>query len=115
MDNQSRQTIYGAMLDNWRRQVFERDNHTCQICGRQGYINAHHMDGWGWCVARRFDVTNGVTLCAGKNGCHEKFHRKYGRGRNTEKQFKEFKASQYKGASTILWMLNDAKQKEEGA
>ena len=53
----------------WRRQVFERDNYTCQDCGESGvYVEPHHI------VPRRidkekvFDITNGITLC---RPCHQ--------------------------------------------
>ena len=60
----------------WTKCVKERDNHTCQLCGaRDGelnangkptIINAHHVIGRR-CKALRFDVRNGLALCA---GCH---------------------------------------------
>lgn len=75
--------------DEWRKEVFERDNYTCQCCGdnRGGNLIGHHKDGYDWCVERRIDVTNGVTLC---ENCHKKFHSIYGYGGNTEQQFEEF-------------------------
>ena len=73
----------------WRKQVFERDNYTCQCCGdnKGGNLNAHHKDGYHWCEERRHDVTNGVTLC---EDCHKEFHSIYGYRNNTEEQYKEF-------------------------
>lgn len=72
----------------WRKRVFKRDKHTCVVCGYKGNeINAHHLDGWNWCEERRFDITNGVTLC---KACHIKFHKNFGYGYNTEIQFNEF-------------------------
>jgi len=76
-------------LRQWRVLVFKRDNYTCQICGnRSCNLNAHHLDGWHWCKERRFDLSNGVTLCS---KCHKDYHSKYGRKNNTEQQFIEFK------------------------
>ena len=76
-------------IDEWRKQVFERDNYTCQHCGdNKGHnLVAHHKDGYNWCEERRTDVDNGETLC---NKCHKEFHSIYGYGNNTEQQYKEW-------------------------
>lgn len=71
----------------WRSSVYKRDGYKCVACLQKGYLNAHHLDGWNWCVERRYDVTNGVTLCW---RCHAAFHRQYGRGDNTSFQFEAF-------------------------
>lgn len=69
------------------RTVFKRDNYTCRCCGSKNNIEAHHLDGFNWCVNRRTDVTNGVTLCS---DCHRDFHNKYGIGDNTQQQYEEW-------------------------
>lgn len=75
-------------MDLWRTQVYEKDDYTCLKCNvRGGDLNAHHMDGWHWCEERRFDVSNGATLCV---SCHKEFHLEYGNKNNTEEQFVEF-------------------------
>lgn len=55
----------------WRRQVFERDNYICQICNRKkeisGKLHADHKIPWIIDEKRRFDVSNGQTLCI---DCH---------------------------------------------
>lgn len=57
---------------DWRDQVFERDQYTCQYCHQQGgHLNAHHVWAWMNYPALRFDVTNGITLC---RTCHRKVH-----------------------------------------
>lgn len=73
----------------WRKKVYERDGFTCQCCGdsRGGNLNAHHLDGYNWCISRRTDVSNGVTLC---EDCHSDFHDVYGYGYNTEDQYFEW-------------------------
>ncbi len=72
----------------WRESVFERDNFTCQCCSKVGHeLNAHHLDGWNWCIEKRLDVDNGITLC---KICHDEFHEMYGKGNNTKEQFMEF-------------------------
>ena len=65
----------------------------CECCGAKNgngktiILNAHHKDGYHWCVERRHDVTNGVTLC---DECHKEFHDIYGNRNNTEEQYNEF-------------------------
>ena len=73
----------------WRKQVYERDNYTCQCCGEKGHGNlvAHHKNGYNWDKEHRTDVDNGVTLC---EDCHKEFHEIYGKGNNTEEQYIEF-------------------------
>lgn len=79
--------------ENWRTNVFENDNYTCQVCHKTNKMNvdiilhAHHKDGYDWCIERRTDPTNGATLC---DSCHTEFHVLYGYGRNTEQQYIEF-------------------------
>ena len=57
-------------LSIWRKDVFKRDNFTCQKCGeKSGKIEAHHIKSWSEYPDLRFDVGNGLTLC---QCCHKK-------------------------------------------
>lgn len=54
----------------WRRQVYKRDNYTCQLCGqRGGKLHADHIIPFSVDKAKRFDIKNGRTLCV---DCHRK-------------------------------------------
>jgi hypothetical protein len=54
---------------DWRKEVFKRDNYTCQECGQKGYIEAHHIKRWVDYPNLRYDINNGKTLC---KSCHSK-------------------------------------------
>lgn len=54
----------------WLEAVFARDNWTCQSCGGgSGKLNAHHILSFANFPHKRFDITNGITLC---KECHKK-------------------------------------------
>jgi hypothetical protein len=82
---------------NWRTLVFERDEYTCQCCKKKkgGQLVSHHIDGYHWCVERRTDISNGITLC---KFCHDvqyegSFHYVYGNKNNTKAQYNEWISS----------------------
>ena len=84
----NRYQLFGENLTSWRNEVFANDDYTCISCGiKGGNLNAHHVSSWDWCIEKRFDVTNGKTLCV---QCHSSFHKKYGYGKNTSCQFMKF-------------------------
>lgn len=69
-DQQRRTSDY----KNWRSSVFERDNYTCQVCGKRGgTLNAHHIKSFKSFPKLRTELRNGVTLCV---KCHRKEHKK---------------------------------------
>lgn len=73
--------------------VFDRDNYTCQCCGKRGgNLNAHHLYNFSEYKDLRYDVSNGITLC---EKCHlinysGSFHAIYGEHNNTPEQVYEF-------------------------
>lgn len=78
---------------SWRNLIYYRDQYTCQICGDKiGHnLNAHHLNGYNWCIEERTDIDNGITLC---DKCHSldnnSFHKIHGFGNNTKEQFIEW-------------------------
>jgi hypothetical protein len=74
-----------AHYKDWRKSVFERDNYTCQCCGDQGYIQAHHIKSVKDILMENnitntkeakecselWEVENGITFCI---KCHEETH-----------------------------------------
>lgn len=62
----------------WRRKVFERDDFTCQECGKRGCrLHPHHIKEKSIFPELVFDVTNGITLC---RDCHKQTE-SYGRNK----------------------------------
>lgn len=60
----------------WRKQVFERDNYTCQECSYTGNeLHPHHIKSFSEYPKSRFTIDNGITLC---KKCHKQTN-SYGR------------------------------------
>lgn len=71
--------MFSIEYKQWRSKVFERDNWTCQTCGKRSksgegiILNAHHIKKWNDYPELRLDINNGVTLCT---ECHLLTHTK---------------------------------------
>lgn len=61
------------LYKEWRKNVFKRDNYTCQWCREKesvsGKLNADHIKPFAYFPKLRFDLDNGRTLCV---DCHKK-------------------------------------------
>lgn len=61
-----------SLYQNWRNNVFNRDNYTCQHCCKKGsYLQAHHLKSYSKYPSDRFKIENGITLC---RECHSLMH-----------------------------------------
>ena len=64
----NRRIRYSKRMSMWRVAVFERDNYTCQSCGKRGgYLEADHIKPFARFPELRFELANGRTLC---RPCH---------------------------------------------
>jgi len=52
----------------WRKEIFKRDNWTCQECHQKGgHLHPHHLKPLSKYPKLVFDINNGITLCV---ACH---------------------------------------------
>lgn len=88
-ERQNRKNGNKALINEWRKKVYQRDDFICQHCYKENEhdLVAHHLDGFDKFEEKRYDVNNGITLC---EQCHKNFHHIYGYGNNTKEQFLEF-------------------------
>ena len=74
-------------LGRWKKDVREKDNHTCQYCREtEGILCAHHIEPYTPNEELRVVVSNGILLCEKH---HIEFHKTYGYDCNRE-QLNEF-------------------------
>jgi len=56
----------------WAKEVKERDNHTCQYCGAEEELHAHHIFSASKWPFLAQNLNNGITLC---KSCHTWHHK----------------------------------------
>lgn len=84
--NKSTSRTYKSI--QWAIKVKERDNYTCQRCGDTDRdMHSHHILGYMDNINRRYDLDNGICLCA---ECHYEYHRIYGKVGSTISDLIEF-------------------------
>jgi len=72
----------------WRKAVFDRDDYTCQVCGKRGCVlNADHILPFSMYPDERLNVDNGRTLCV---PCHKVFGWKSTKNQHTGKNEEVF-------------------------
>ena len=61
---------------DWRKKIFQRDK-KCMMpgCTSKTKLQAHHIKRWADASALRYDISNGITLCA---ACHKSIKNKEG-------------------------------------
>jgi 5-methylcytosine-specific restriction endonuclease McrA len=70
----------GGKWKAWRNKVFERDDYTCQKCGKRGgRLIPHHIKLFSYFPKERFRIKNGITVC--EKPCHKYLHRKENYGK----------------------------------
>jgi hypothetical protein len=63
---------FTKQYDDWRKNVYIRDQHICQKCGiTKCKIIAHHINEGSKYPELRYDINNGITLC---RKCHKIVH-----------------------------------------
>jgi len=68
----SQQWRFTIEYRDWRQSIYNRDNHTCQHCGKNHCkVHAHHIKPAKDHPELRFDLDNGICLCA---ECHKNEH-----------------------------------------
>ena len=91
--NESMKIRKSTKYKNWRSSIFEKDNYTCQCCGKySGRLQAHHIYSFAEYESLRFDINNGVTMCF---NCHDStavdsLHNLYGVHDLTPQQLEEY-------------------------
>jgi len=78
---------------DWRKEVFKRDDYTCQVCGaRGGSLHAHHINNFADNPELRLDLDNGITICKDHHSPYvlASFHNLYGKNNNTYEQLEEY-------------------------
>lgn len=73
--------------NEWRNKVIIRDKETCQCCGLNKHLEAHHIYGLEEHKELALDVGNGITLC---QFCHKKYHSVHGVIDITPEKFAKF-------------------------
>lgn len=77
----------------WRQTILKRDGYHCVCCTGEEMLSeddliAHHLESFETNSELRIRLSNGVTICKFH---HDEYHRRYGKNRNTRREFMKFK------------------------
>ncbi len=87
-DEERQDKRYYFKYYKWRKDIYERDNFSCQKCNKWGCnLQAHHIESYNNNPDLRTTISNGITFC---KECHLDFHHQYGYGNNTIDQLNKF-------------------------
>lgn len=89
---------------NWRNEICERDNYTCQVCGntKSDSFNVHHIFGYTEYKDLRTEIYNGICLC---EECHKEYHKIYGnKFYNDWEHFREFLYNKYLQTNNLYFL-----------
>lgn len=80
----------------WGPLVLKRDDYKCVICGSTDGLSTHHLNSYHKFIKDRYDINNGVTLCANHHGgpftrIPGSFHMVFGCMNNTKEQFEKYR------------------------
>jgi len=76
LTSEARKIRTSVAYEEWRKDVFNRDDYTCRECGKRGgNLNAHHVLSFYKYKPLSLNICNGITLCA---ECHVKYHKEEG-------------------------------------
>lgn len=62
---------HNNLYKKWRKQILEKFNYTCYVCGSCKNLEVHHLYGFEFNPDSDYDINNGVVLC---KCCHKKYH-----------------------------------------
>lgn len=81
-----------GLYQQYRNTVIEKDHGRCIVCGDIQNIEVHHLYPFATHISDRFDVNNGVCVCAKhhSNTIKGSFHNIYGMRGNTPEQFEHY-------------------------
>lgn len=98
-----------SIRETFRQSVFERDNWTCQICGADQFLNAHHITDRSEMPNGGYIKENGIAVC---ESCHmkcEKYHLSGGKewidGLHPDDLYKKIGSSKEKAIKASIQQL----------
>ena len=87
-----------AQYKEWHRKVLEKDNFTCQVCGKRGgKLEVHHIKSFADYPDLRFEVSNGIAV---HKTCHLAILHKWNINPDS---WKKVATNTWKRASIATW------------